>query len=226
MIELSSHLFDTNSADLDRSLGFHVHSIEKSLLIQAQLLRPDGNHHIWGECLHQGNQSWVGLDPETLQTPYHELKDMCSLLKLTPGSMVVDLGAGYGRLALVLEALHPGVSFLGFELVKERVLEGQRIFKEQGLVNSRLLEQDLMQESFSLPKAQAYFLYDYGKVSHIRHTLNQLGQVADQKNFKLIARGKGIRSLIDFDFPWLHPIIHRNHFSLYSTSLDADYVDG
>jgi hypothetical protein len=211
--------FHGDSAELDRSLGFQVHTIEGQLLERAKGLQPLGNHHTWGALIHRGNQSWVGLDPETLQTPYSELSDICLALNLRPGMKVIDLGTGYGRLAIVLGSLHPGVHFEGYELVSERVKEGQRIFRQLDLQNALIYEQDLTDENYSLPEADVYFLYDYGKVSHIRQTLHQLGDLVLKRNFKLIARGKGIRSLIEWEFPWLtvHGPIHAENYSIYST---------
>jgi hypothetical protein len=60
-----------------------------------------------------------------------------------------------------------------------------------------------MDPTFELPEADYYLIYDYGTVAHIRHTLKQLEKMADRKNFKLIARGKGTRSLIEYEHPWL-----------------------
>ena len=40
---------------------------------------------------------------------------------------VVDLGAGYGRMDFVLKSLDPRIEFTGYELVKERVQEGNKI---------------------------------------------------------------------------------------------------
>lgn len=221
MHSLNPSAFDGDSAELDRSLGFQVHAIEKELLMKALQADPEGNHHTWGAAIHGGNQSWVGLDPETLQTPYSELKLMCEHLRPQKGMRMVDLGAGYGRLGLVLSTFYPGVSFCGLELVKERVAEGNRLFRDLSISHSELYEQDLMSPEFTLPEADIYFIYDYGKVTHIRHTLNQLSLMAEKRNYKLVARGKGIRGLIDLEFPWLtiHPIIHGTNFSIYSTSM-------
>ena len=76
-----------------------------------------------------------------------------------------------------------------------------------------------MDPHFDLPQADVYFLYDFGKVSHIRHIMNKLSFIADVRPFRLIARGKGSRSLIDLEYPWLsqiYPAIHRENFSIYS----------
>ncbi len=215
---LSAH---KHSRDLDRSLGFEIPRIEEELLRRAKERRPSGNMKTWGEGIHQGSQSWVGLDPQTLQTPYSELLRICELLDPGPGSTVVDLGAGYGRMGLVLGARCREVSFIGFELVPERVREGRRILREHGCTHATLLEQDLTDPDFEVPLAEVYFLYDYGKVEHIRRTLAQLSAIADRKNFQLVARGMGARSLIENEHPWLsdvYPVHREENFSIYSMS--------
>lgn len=153
------NLFLQDSAATDLLLGFRTHEIEKSLYEKARLKRPEGSHKTWGHYLHEGNQTWVGLDPETLQTPYLELKEMCELLKPKTNSTLVDLGAGYGRLGLVLEALYPTTSFCGYEYVSERVEEGKRIFKALNLAKAELHVQDLTADFFCLPPADYYFHY-------------------------------------------------------------------
>lgn len=208
--------FSLNPADIDHQLGLQVESIEASLLAKARQHLPDGNHQSWGEGIHRGNQSWVGLDPQTLQTPYSELERMCQRLSPKKGERLVDLGAGYGRLGIVMHQLCPEAHFLGYEFVPERVEEGKRIFQQLNLTRAALFEQDLTSENFQVPEAEFYFLYDYGKVSHIRQTLNQLSQIADRKTFHLVGRGKGSRSLIEHEFLWLTGIYQEENFTIYS----------
>lgn len=211
------------SARIDESLGLKIPEIEKFLLEKAKELNPSGNLRTFGHSLHAGNQTWVGLDLQTLQTPYAEIKLICDLLKPKAGQKIVDLGAGYGRMGLILETFYPGVLFTGYELVEQRVREGNRIFQELKCSYSQLLEQDLGANDFDLPEAQYYFLYDYGKVEHIKRTLEQLEVYAEKKNFRLVARGKGVRSLIQVHHPWLwdiYPAIHHETFSIYTMSGD------
>lgn len=187
---------------LDLRLGVEVARIEAELLGRARYINPEGNHASWGASIHKGNQTWVGLSHQTLQTPYAELRSMCEALKLEAGLMV-DLGAGYGRMGLVLHGLYPQMAFLGYECVAERVKEGNRIFEKYQCYNARLIEKDLTDLAFELPEADYYLIYDYGTIPHIRHTLKQLEKLADRRKFKLIARGKGTRSLIAYEHPWL-----------------------
>lgn len=211
--------WDSDSALLDKELGFKIEAIEMELLHKAKVLRPSGNHHTWGEGIHDGNQSWVGLDPQTLQTPYAELKQICELVKPTAGNLVLDLGAGYGRLGIVLNDLCPESNFLGYELVGERVTEANRVYQEMDLKRARMLQLDLTNADFELPAADIYFIYDYGKPVHIQKTLEQLSQMADHQKFKVVARGSGTRSLIENYHPWLfdlNPVIHQEKFSIYS----------
>jgi len=121
----------------------------------------------------------------------------------------------------VLNALYPKAHFIRYEYVPERVLEGKRIFLENNCAQCSLFVQDLTAPDFVLPAAEFYFLYDYGTVSHIRKTLAQLEVMALKKAFKVIARGKGTRSLVQYEHPWLcdvYPPIHEEHFSIFSMS--------
>jgi hypothetical protein len=216
---VTATLFDQHSEDIDHFFGLRINEVERGLLNSAKALRPEGNMSNFGEVLHGGHQTWVGLDPQTLNTPYGELVQLCHLLNPLQGELMVDLGAGFGRLGLVLHRLYPLVTFKGFELVDERVKEGNRVFLEQGCSQAMLYTQDLMDKDFVLPLAQYYFLYDFGKVDHIRRTLHQLETLADHHHFKVIARGKGSRSIIDHEHPWLsaiNDVHHEENFSIYT----------
>lgn len=208
-----------HARELDLALGFTIQPIEEELLSRARLNKPEGHVGQWGEAFHEGHQTWVGLDYQTLQTPYKELIQMCRHLSPKKDSLLVDLGAGYGRLGFVLHELYPDVNFIGYEYVEERVREGARVLENLNCSRAQLLHQDLSDPGFKLPHADIYFLYDYGKVSHIRHTLEQLEDIASRETVKVIARGKGVRSLIQEDFPWMgqvHDPYHEKFYSIYT----------
>lgn len=216
---MKSEIFLLSSVEIDQHFGFRVQEIEAALYQSAKILRPEGDLSNLGHVLHKGHQTWVGLEPETLQTPYAELVQLCQFLDPRSGEKMVDLGAGYGRLGMVLHILYPGVQFEGHELVLERVQEGNRVFDKNECHDARLFSQDLTDSTFKIPLAHYYFIYDYGKVAHIRQTLKQLEDLTSHHRFKVIARGKGSRSIIEHEHPWLsdvNPVIHQENFSIYS----------
>lgn len=214
-----NELFSLSSPEIDRHFGLRVNEIEESLYHAAKSLRPMGDLSNLGHALHRGHQTWIGLEPETLQTPYQELVKVCEYLRPEVGDLMIDLGAGYGRLGMVLHYFYPGVFFKGYELVPERVDEGNRIFEKFHCDKAKLFTQDLTDHKFQLPKANYYFIYDYGKVAHIRETLKQIEAFTESGNFKVVARGRGTRSIIEHEHPWLsqiNPVIHDANFSIYS----------
>jgi hypothetical protein len=208
-----------SSPDLDQYFDLRIVAIENTLLKAARDLRPSGNLDNLSHVYHDGHQTWIGLDPQTLNTPYSELVQICRMIGEDETGHVVDLGAGYGRLGIVLADLCPHMTFTGYEIVKERVEEGNRVYEKLQMHQAKLYHADLTSTDFILPEASVYFIYDYGKVAHIRQTLKQLEKLADRKHFKVVARGQGTRSLIDFEHQWLSqikPVLREENFAIYS----------
>jgi hypothetical protein len=211
----------SHSEKIDRELGFNINTIEENLRRAAIEMDPEGSVNSWGKSMHEA-QSWIGLCPQTLLTPYDELDRMCDLIDLPDGAHVVDLGAAYGRMGIVLNQRFPDAHFTGIEIVQERVEEGNRIYVEQGCQNARLIHHDMFAGNFQLPLADCYLIYDYGALDHIRWTMGQLENLANVHRFQLIARGETIRSLIQYAHPWLSDVgdtKHEKNFSVY-----ANYV--
>jgi precorrin-6B methylase 2 len=155
---------------------------------------------------------------QTLLTPYLEIRQMLEDLAPAPGSTLVDLGAGYGRIGFVVARHFPEVNFIGYEFVKERVDEGTRCLAIQGATRARLLQADLFSKSFVLPRAKFYFLYDYGSREAIEQTLNALKEAARAHPITVIGRGRLTRDLIEREHPWLsqvNPPRHRGNYSIY-----------
>lgn len=188
---------------VDKILGFRIKYIEEMLIAEARGFDPEGSHETWGPSLHQGIQSWVGLDIQTLQTPYSECLRILQILKLRPYQHIIDLGAAYGRMGIVVGGLYLKNSFTGFEYVRARVDEGNRVYKELGFNRCDLIEKDLFEPSFELPEADIYFLYDYGQVEHIERTLKQIETISLRRPVKVVVRGKFTRRIIKDKHPWL-----------------------
>jgi hypothetical protein len=190
------------SEKLDDLLGYQTNSIEKKLVQLASRLDPFGDLKSWGIRMHDGAQSWVGLNPQQLQTTYDELVELVDVIQPDPHSLWLDLGAGYGRLGIVLKALAPEVKFIGYEIVRERVVDGNRVFKKHCCEDATLVCADIS-KNFDLPIADCYFIYDYGKLEHIKKTLEQISFIADQgHHFHVVARGR-VRQFIEYNHPWL-----------------------
>lgn len=192
-----------HSNHLDKILGFRIKYLEEMLVAEARGFEPDGAHETLGPTIHNGVQTWVGLDLQILQTPYSELLRILQILKIKPYQHVIDLGAAYGRMGIVLGGLHPKNSFTGFEYVKSRVDEGNRVYKELGLSKCQLVLQNLFANDFDLPEADVYFIYDYGQVEHIDHTLKQMRKVSHKRPIKVVARGKFTKQIIKEHHRWL-----------------------
>lgn len=188
---------------VDKILGFRLKYIEEMLVADAMGFEPEGTHESWGPTLHNGVQTWVGLDLQTLQTPYSECLRILQLLKIRPYQHIIDLGAAYGRMGVVIGGLYLKNSFAGYEYVKARVDEGNRIYREFGFNRCHLYQQDLFDKNFELPDADIYFIYDYGQVEHIDHNLKQIEVIAHKRPVKVVVRGKFARRIITDRHPWL-----------------------
>ncbi len=176
-----------HSANLDLDFGFDCENIESNLI-------KDKDHD---------RVLWIGLDLQVLQTPYSEILAMLNHVNLKKGQHIIDLGAGYGRMGMVVGYLFPTLSFIGFEFVKERVIDGNKVYQEHNLSNSQMSYADLAAEDFIIPDADLYFIYDFGSKKDVYVVLEKLRIKAQSKNIQVIARGGGVRHWIVQDFPWL-----------------------
>jgi hypothetical protein len=159
---------------------------------------------------------WIGLDSQIFQTPYDELFMMAKFLKPSLGEVWVDLGAAYGRMGIVLELCFNEVSFIGYEMVLERVNEGNRIYQQLNLMKSQLLSADIAADDFLIPDADLYFIYDFGSREDIYKILEKLQTIARKKKVRVVARGRGIRQWILKDCPWLTTTVDPIHFENWS----------
>lgn len=173
---------------VDRILGMDLAASEDELCRRAQRVAPDGNLGQWGPRLHQGRQTWVGLDPQRLNTPYDLLRRMCGAMRLRSGETLADLGAAHGRMGFVMAQHAPGARFLGIEYVPERAAIAEAMYRRWNLRHASCRQGDLFAEGARLPVAQAYFIYDYGLEAHVRSTLAAIGRLAP--GARVLARGE------------------------------------
>lgn len=163
---------------VDRILGINMN-------FEARLANSQGKQKHWQ---HEEVKTWVGLDPQTLNTPYALLREICLELKLTR-ERVVDLGSGIGRLGLVLHQMAPNARFLGLEYVAERVIEANRVYERWGCKHARSEQADLLSKNFQLPEADVYFIYDYGEEQDVRATLQSIIDSNSHRRIRIVGRG-------------------------------------
>lgn len=213
----------SHSEIIDNLIGVNPKEIERHLLLEGIRALPEGNIDNWGKHLHQGHQTWVGLDPNSLQTPYAEISEMLKKISPQKNDHIIDLGAAYGRMGFALHYLYPECFFTGYEYLHVRVDEGNRIFNKFQCDRALLIQQDLSHSHFDLPVADIYFIYDYGRPDQIRYTLKALEKIGDKKDIIVVARGLACRHYIQKSHPWLSHIFdayHSDEFSIFSNYRD------
>ena len=184
-----------HSKSLDKYLGYKISKIEVQLLkkYRAYDRRNDDSSR---KQHYKGTQTWIGLHPQALQTPYCEIYSALSLLGHSDIRHVVDVGAGYGRVGIVLNVLYPHAKFTGYEIVEKRQLEGNRIYTKYGLDNCNIILKNVLDIEFDLPKADVYFIYDFSDKDDIRYILQSLSQRVRSESFYLVIRGDRIDYLM------------------------------
>lgn len=190
------------SGEVDKTLGFKISKVEQMLLKKYRAyykLEEEGRN----KKHFSGTQTWIGLSPLTLQTPYNEIAEFLGLFLNNKPTTVVDLGAGYGRVGIVTNALYPKAKFIGYEILQERIDEARRIFELHGLQNCSMVLENILDPDFEIPEADIYFIYDFSEPKDLLVLMHKLLAKKRDRNFFIIAKGEGLKSLIRSHFPML-----------------------
>lgn len=184
---------------LDKILGFKIPKIEQKLLKKYQsYFHGDESGR---KKRFEGSQTWIGLHPQVLQTPYSEILSFCEILKEFNPKTIVDIGAAYGRIGIVMTTYFPEAKFIGYELIPQRLEEANRMFEVLELHNCCMIEEDLSKESFTPPAADVYFIYDFSDPLDIRKILTQVKEATAGKQAFIIAKGEFIQPIIRRKYP-------------------------
>ncbi len=209
-----------HSKSIDQFLGFRILKIERKLISQYRPFFINENektkkkqHSENGEV----GESWIGLNPQVLLTPYTELYEIFYLLKDHNIKSIIDIGCAYGRVGIVARAFFPEVKFTGYEIVKKRIIEANRINDLYDL-DMDIHNQNVLEDDFHLPDSSIYFIYDFSHFMHIKKILSQIEEKINNHPFILIAKGEDIRGIIQLFFPAFlikHEPIYKKNWSIF-----------
>lgn len=201
----------------DKWLGLELESVEAKIRSETS----------YSQSASAGDREfWLSKPVDTFMTPYWDLDHMLRKAEVVSGDLVIDLGAGYARLAFVLALRYPGVSFLGIEKIEPRLREAERVlatnllFRKSDAAGFRFLPADLRDCDIASLVAEArhthFFLYDFGSREDIQSVLLRLQDMARGQSISVLARGGRSREIIDRDHPWLSQVQTPRHFARFS----------
>jgi hypothetical protein len=197
---LNYHEAKLQAQKIDKLLKYDCLKIENNLRLNKNTISAEEK------------ELWLGLDLQSLQTPYSEIFQMIQIIKPAENQKWIDLGAAYGRIGLVLGLLNPNIQFIGYEYIQERTDEANRIYQLWKIQQAQIITADISSSEFILENADVYFIYDFGSQKDIYIILEKLRVIAQTQPIQLIARGRGIKNWILYDFPWLHLVKPPQYF--------------
>lgn len=211
-----------HSKNLDRTFGYKIPKIEQKLTqkYRSYYQGPDESNK---KKHYFGTQTWIGLHPQALQTTYNDIFEALYIIQEHNIDKVVDIGAGYGRVGLVMSSLFPEARFIGFEILKQRQQEGNRVFEKLKLVNCEILLENVLEEKFILPQAQVYFIYDFSEAEDICKILDELVSRIEEYNFFLITKGDLVDYLLEKKYKqfWqTNGYLSSGEIKIYSSNTD------
>ena len=143
-------------------------------------------------------------------------------IELDQGSKIIDLGSGYGRVGLVCTLLRPDIIFIGYEFVPHRVKAANNACQAFGLQKSlSFIVQDLSLETFKIPDADVYYLYDPFTKETYAYVLQQIADLSKRKAVTTVTKGNARDWLMDIskENSWPAPVcIDDNNLCIFRSA--------
>lgn len=220
-LKLDITLFETprgvhprvHSKNVDKFLGYKIPKIEQKLLKNFRSYEQRADHSNKKDHF-KGTQTWIGLHPQILQTPYSDILEIFRILEKQNVSTIVDFGAAYGRVGFVLNSLSNHYNFIGFEILDERANEAIRLFEKFDLQHATILTQNILDDDFSVPLADVYFIYDFSEVDDIRHIIYKIEQTHPNKEYYIVAKGERVNQALKYKYNVFHDF-QKNDSKIY-----------
>jgi hypothetical protein len=208
---------------LSEVLDFYLYPEARKVEYKLQESYPAFNDYDYEKStLFNYSQPWIGLSFDTLQTPYSSFLSLFEYIDhhFEIHSMV-DVGAAYGRAAIVKNAVFSHVQYTGYEIVKQRAEYALKVFKNLKLHHLDMKNCSIFEEEF--PLVDLYIIYDFSNDADIFKILKQLNYLSScGQNFLIAAKGSStielIRDYFDNFFIIENNIDGQSDWNLYSTT--------
>lgn len=115
------------------------------------------NHEIQN---HYGRNWSADFTGGIINTPLNAVHELGSQLRKLRPRRVIDIGSGHGLPFLMLGDQFKNTEFIGFDIVRAKVNVANEKAEKLGLKNVSFIDQDLGDPQFSIPEADAYYLYN------------------------------------------------------------------
>jgi hypothetical protein len=129
----------------------------------------------------KGEEPWLGLPSPQILTPYFAFSTLLKELNPPSGATFAELGAGPGRGAVVIGRKRPDLKYIGYELLLERVEEGQAAIRFLQIRNARMLKQNLSDPHFLPEHADYFYIFNSFSEETFDKVYRDLGQLAKTK---------------------------------------------
>ena len=122
---------------------------------------------------------------------YNDIKLIFKEIEIKSGDVFVDIGSSYGRVGNIVGANYPNTQFLGYEIVRERAIEAQRVAKLLQLSNVNYFCTDVSASEFNIPEANWFFLYDSLNNESLAKILEKISMINSNRKARLIVKFGG-----------------------------------
>jgi len=150
-----------------------------------------------------GKARWSGRSrSDGFSSSYRNIKTILKASGMKDGDTFVDIGSSYGRVGCVIGANFPNTRFIGYEIIRERFVEAQRVAELLKFDNVSYLCEDVSADDFTMPQADWFFLYDSLNKKTLARVLEKISRSVNNKDAQLMAKYNGNSSRYT-DSPYL-----------------------
>ena len=175
---LDNYTFD---AIADRILGYgdlsQIENVRKDRMLESSSL----DEASWSQP----------TSPDGYSSSYRPIKAILKASGMKDGDTFVDIGSSYGRVGCTVGVNFPNSRFLGFEIVRERVTEAQRVADFLQLHHVIYYHADVTADDFTIPEADWFFFFNPLNKEALVRILEKIYHSKGNREIHLIAKYTG-----------------------------------